>query len=130
MRTGFTIMTLRQSHKPPNGKSKQTDKGETGEEQSQEHDHFLQHHKEFVLKANQSIQHTTVTFYVNCMKMCEDFALNFVDKKLSIASGQFTVSYFLFHQGIFDKRQHDCCPLPPYFSLFPRLKIKLKIEFS
>jgi hypothetical protein len=32
-------------------------------------------HKEFVL-AGQSILHTTVMFYGNCMKMCEDFTPN------------------------------------------------------
>jgi hypothetical protein len=31
-------------------------------------------------QARQSILHTTMTFYGNCMKMCEDFALNFDDK--------------------------------------------------
>jgi hypothetical protein len=35
-------------------------------------------HKEFVL-AGQSLPHTTVTFYGDCMKMCKDFTLNFVD---------------------------------------------------
>jgi hypothetical protein len=36
--------------------------------------------KEFVL-AGQSIQHTNVTFYGNCVKMCEDFAPNFGNKR-------------------------------------------------
>jgi hypothetical protein len=31
-------------------------------------------------QAKQSISLTTVTFYSNCMKMCEDFAPNFGDK--------------------------------------------------
>jgi hypothetical protein len=47
-------------------------------------------------------------------------------KELHVALRHRTVSHFLFHQGIFDHRQHDCHPHPPYFSLFPRLKIKLK----
>jgi hypothetical protein len=32
----------------------------------------------------------------------------------------------MFHQGIFYQKRRDYCPHPPYFSLFPRLKIKLK----
>jgi hypothetical protein len=31
-----------------------------------------------------------------------------------------------FYQGSFDQKQLDCCPHPPYFSLFRRLKMKLK----
>jgi hypothetical protein len=31
-------------------------------------------------QAKQSM-HTTVTFYSDCVKMCEDFALNFGDKR-------------------------------------------------
>jgi hypothetical protein len=34
-------------------------------------------HKEFFSQAKQSIPHITVTFYEDCAKMCEDFALNF-----------------------------------------------------
>jgi hypothetical protein len=39
MRAGFTVMTLGQSNNPPKEKSKltETEKGETGDEQSQEH---------------------------------------------------------------------------------------------
>jgi hypothetical protein len=32
-------------------------------------------------QATQSIPHTTVTFYGDCMKICEDFAPNFGDKR-------------------------------------------------
>jgi hypothetical protein len=38
-------------------------------------------HKEFVLQAKQSIPHTTVTFYCNCLKMYKDFTPNFGDKR-------------------------------------------------
>jgi hypothetical protein len=36
-------------------------------------------------QAKKSILNTTVTFYGGCMKICEDFALNFGDKKLAVA---------------------------------------------
>jgi hypothetical protein len=43
--------------------------------------------KEFILKGQkQSISHTTVAFYGNCVKMCKGFALIFDDKKLAVAS--------------------------------------------
>jgi hypothetical protein len=35
-------------------------------------------------------------------------------------------SHFLSHLEIFDQRNMTVIPHPPYFSLFPRLKIKLK----
>jgi hypothetical protein len=34
-------------------------------------------HEEFILAAIQSIPHTTVTIYGDCVKMCKDFAANF-----------------------------------------------------
>jgi hypothetical protein len=37
--------------------------------------------KEFVL-AGQTVPHITVTFYGDCVKMCEDFARNFGDKRV------------------------------------------------
>jgi hypothetical protein len=47
-------------------------------------------------------------------------------KELAVASRQRTISHFLFHQGVYGQKQHDCHPPPTYFSLFPQLKIKLK----
>jgi hypothetical protein len=51
-------------------------------------------------------------FYANCVKMCEDLALNFGDKELAVASCQRTISHIIFCQGIFYQKQHDCHPLP------------------
>jgi hypothetical protein len=47
-------------------------------------------HKEFVLADQQSIRHTTVTFYDDCMKMCKDFGPNFGDKRTGCS---FTTKY-------------------------------------
>jgi hypothetical protein len=58
--------------------------------------------------------------------MCEDFASNFDNKELAVASRQCT-SHFIFHQGIFDQKQNHCHPPSIYLTfLFSRLKIKLK----
>jgi hypothetical protein len=59
--------------------------------------------------------------------MCEDFALNFGDIKLAVASRQITVSHFPFQQGIFYQNQQDSHPHPPKFLLFPILNIKLQV---
>jgi hypothetical protein len=51
------------------------------EEESREHAHpFLTSRGNSSWQAKQSFLHTTVTFYDDCMKMCEDFAPNFGDK--------------------------------------------------
>jgi hypothetical protein len=47
-------------------------------------------------------------------------------KGLAVASQQCTVSHCLFHQGFFYQNNKTAIPHPPYFSLFPHLKIKLK----
>jgi hypothetical protein len=70
----------------------------------------------FDKQAKQLIPHTTVTFYGDYVKMCEDVAPNFGDKRI----GCCTVSHFLFYQEIFDQKQHGCS-LPPtlFFSVSP-----------
>jgi hypothetical protein len=77
-----------------NGTSKltKTEKGETGEGQSQEHALHFNFTLRGLLKKNlsqqakQSILHTTVMFYGDRMKMCEDFAPNFGDKRTGCCS--------------------------------------------
>jgi hypothetical protein len=65
-------------------------------------------HKEFV------VPHTTSTFYIDWVKMCEDFAPKFGD------------AVVLRQRTVFIKNNTTVVPHPPCFSLFPRSKIKLK----
>jgi hypothetical protein len=65
-------------------------------------------HKEFIL----AVLHTTVMFYSDCLKMCEDFTPNFGGKRTGCCVTTITVSHFLFRQGIFDEKEHDCRPPP------------------
>jgi hypothetical protein len=85
-------------------------------------------------QAEQSIPHATVTFYGDCVKMCEDFAPNFGDKgTAAVASRKRTVSHFLYPLANFDQNNMTVAPHPQpahspdlvpcdYF-LFSRLKI-------
>jgi hypothetical protein len=77
-------------------------------------------------QAKQSILHTTVTFYDNCVKMFEDFATNFDDKRSGCCittTHSLTISFL--RRDRFSKSNVTVLPHPRYFSLFPRLKIKL-----
>jgi hypothetical protein len=64
-------------------------------------------------QAKLSIPHTTVTFYE------EDFIPNFGDKRTGCSIMTTHRLKFIFHQGIFDQKQHDCRPKQPYFSVCP-----------
>jgi hypothetical protein len=62
--------------------------------------------------AELSIPHTIVTFYGDCVKMCEDFALNFDDKRTGCCitvMHRFTLPFSL---GNLDQKQHNCRPPP------------------
>jgi hypothetical protein len=94
---------LRQSNIPPMKRSKlaETDKGKTGEEQSQDNTHSFDFSKNLSWQAIQSVLHTTAMFYDDYVKMCENFAPNFNNRELATASQQCTISLFLFHQENF-----------------------------
>jgi hypothetical protein len=63
------------------------------------------------------------------MKMCEDFASNFLDKRTSccITTAHHQTLPF-FTKEFLTKNNMDVVLHPPYFSLFIQLKIKLKVS--
>jgi hypothetical protein len=128
-KAGFTIMTLRQSNNPPNVKvdnRRDWERRDRCGRKSTSRSSFSLPSRGLFTKnsswqAKRSITHTTVTFYCDCVKMCEDFAPNFGDKRTGCSS---TTRHRLTLP--FSPEQHDCRPHPPYCSLFLQLKIKLK----
>jgi hypothetical protein len=96
-----------------------TEKGETGDEQSQEHVHHLlrqgaeRKKKEFVLACQQSgVLHRLSQ---NVRRLRSELWQQSI-----VASRHRTVTHFLLHQGILDQNQHDYCPPPAlYFSASP-----------
>jgi hypothetical protein len=74
-------------------------------------------------QAKQSVLHITVTFYSDCVKMCEAFMRQ---KNGLLHHEQFTVSHFLSTRELLIKNNMAIVFHPPYFSMFPWLKIKLK----
>jgi hypothetical protein len=95
----------------------ETKKGKTGEEHSQEHTyHFLCINvifpKEFIL-AGQAVNSP---YYWDCMKMCENFAPNFGDKRTCCCIATTHRPTLLFSTGnFFYQKQHDCHPPPTLF---------------
>jgi hypothetical protein len=75
-------------------------------------------------QTKQSIPHTTVTFYGDCVKMCEYFLRNFGYKRTGCC---ITTTHRLTlpsSPGNVYQNNMTVFPLPPYLS--PRWKIKLK----
>jgi hypothetical protein len=77
-------------------------------------------------QAKQSTPHTVVKYYGDCMKMREDFAMGFGDKRSGFHITTTHRPTRPFSPGNFlNKNNMTVVPRAPYFSLFPRLKIKL-----
>jgi hypothetical protein len=88
-------------------------------------------------QAKQPVPHTTVTFCDDCVKICLDFG----NKRAAVSLQHCTTPPFLFHQGIFDLKQLDCCPPPMLlawlsplwffaFSLFEDITILAHLRWS
>jgi hypothetical protein len=100
------------------GKFKLTnsEKGETDEEQSQDHvHHFSLTSKISSWQAKQSIPHIAVAFYWDSVKIWEDFASNFGDKRTCSCITTTHCLTLTFSPGSFYQKQNVCR------SLFPRL---------
>jgi hypothetical protein len=67
-----------------------------------------------------------MTFYGDCVKIYEDFAANFGDRGTGccITTHRLTLPFSTWN--FLTKNNTTVVTHPPYFSLFPRLKIKLK----
>jgi hypothetical protein len=68
-------------------------------------------------QAKHSIPHTTVTFYGDCMKVCEDFVLNFGGKKLAVVSWQ-SITLFFSLGNFWPKTTWLSCSTHPTFLCF------------
>jgi hypothetical protein len=85
-------------------------------------------------QAKQSVPHTAVTFYGDCVNMCEDFAPIFVNRRSSCCITTTHCLKLPFSTEFSTRNNMTVIPHPPYspdlascdFSLFPWLKIKLK----
>jgi hypothetical protein len=66
-------------------------------------------------------------FYGDCMLMCEDFAMNLGNKRTDCCITTMHCLTLPFSTGnFFTKNNMTVVPNPPYYSLFARLKVKLK----
>jgi hypothetical protein len=93
--------------------SGQTEKCGKGEEQVQEHAHnfSLTSRRLFInnssWQAKQSIPHTTVTVYGDCVKICEDITPNFCDIRISCCITTTHLLKLPFLPGNFHQNQHS-----------------------
>jgi hypothetical protein len=83
-RAGFTNMTLRHSNSPSNGKDQTHRPNKARQVKSEVKNMPINFfgisgtvYKEFDLAGQTISSHTTVTFYGDYLKMCEDFTVNF-----------------------------------------------------
>jgi hypothetical protein len=75
--------------------------------------------KKLSWQATQSIPHTTVTFFGDFVKICEDFSPNFGNKISSFCITTMHSLTFGFSPENFWPKQNVCRPHASYFSVSP-----------
>jgi hypothetical protein len=103
--------------------TQQDQKWQTSEEQSQEHAHHFLISRGLFTKisfwqAKQSSLLTTVTFYGDCVEMCEDFTPKFGEKRTGCCITTTHCLTLLFSPANFSPKQHDYHPLPTLLFCF------------
>jgi hypothetical protein len=107
-------------------------KGETSEEQSQKHvHHFIWHQGDCSQRIcpgrpNSHLLILMCLFTATALNCARTSPRTLATKELAVVSRLRTASHFILHKGIIDQKNTIVAPHPPYFSLFSRLKIKLK----
>jgi hypothetical protein len=108
-------------------------KGETGEVQSHVHAYdFLWHHGDCLQRIGHGrpngefcivLWRFTATAWKSAKTSCQSLVV----KEMAVASWEHVISHFLFHQGIFNQKLHNCHPTPtllawlgPMWLLFSR----------
>jgi hypothetical protein len=112
------------------GKSKLTvtGKSETGEKKSQAHaHHFHWHQRDCSQRILPDRPHSKFRillwrFTATAWKCVKTSPRTLASTELAVASRQRTASHFLFHQGLFDEKQHDYGPptLPSFLFFLDR----------
>jgi hypothetical protein len=116
--------------------SGQTENGETGQEQNEEHAHYFRRRQgDF----SQRIRHGRPKSQFRILlrrltaiewKCAKISPRTLATKELATASRQRTVSHFLSHQAIFDQKQYDCLPPPTLRPSVSSVEDKTQLRWS